>query len=449
MLGLARLPLGLRYAPNYQKGQFQSNIGLLRVNSSISVGKMTQRSHSIPASFSLEFGAEKWHSTASNSMGEFPSPVIEPCGDLVAAVAQALSQPIDFPPLADAVMPDDQVVFAVDPSLPSLVEVVCEVLKWFVEHGTEPHNMHVVVADNQTRVAEDLTARLHEQISAKVSVESHDPDNPEGIAYVAANEESDPIYLNRRIVDADVVVPITCARPASALDYMGVFSVFPLFSDRKTRGNFYSLPKLGNAEEHQQLKHWADQAAWWLGLLFGIQVVPAGGNQVAEILAGQTEPLEQACQTRMNKLWQADAQPADLVVALLDGAPSQHGWYNVARALYNANQCVAPGGSIVVCSNLVEAVGSGLRRLRETHDTPEDIAKRLAKDAHDDALAASVVLEALADHHVYLVSQLRKETVESLGIGVIENEQQLVHLMSQHATCAVLRAAQHLSILPN
>lgn len=366
-----------------------------------------------------------------------------PASALAAAIADALANPLGFPALDHAVVAGDRLVLAVDTTLPALPEVTAGIANWFSERGSDPANIRVVLAGDTRQVPASLLQRLRETLPGDIKIEVHDPDDPEKLAYVAANDASDPIYLNRSMVDADVVLPVSCARPLSGLDYFGAFSLFPLLSDRATRRHFYSLPKLEDAAERDKLQAWANQAAWWLGVVAGVEAVPASGNGVASLWAGSLDQLEQECQRAMSAVWKTPTDQSDMIVALVDGPASQQTWLGVARAVYTATKCVNHRGTIVVCTQLEESIGRGLNRLREPHQTPEAISKKLAKDASDDAIAAAVVLEATTNHHVYLVSNLRPQTVESLGLGVISEAAQLQRLLQQHNTCTILGSTQH------
>ncbi len=391
----------------------------------------------------LRFGGEcRWAIPRTDCIASFTAPVGE-VDDLEAAIAGALSSPLDFPAIDQAVVPGDSVALAVDPTLPALALVVGQICRWLCDHGSTQHNLKIVLASQSPLVSEPLREHLAANGLEHVEVELHDPDDPQTIAYVAANEDSDPIYMNRTLVDADVVIPVSCARHATSLDYLGSYGLFPLLSNRETLGQFHSLPRLENTQGHTKLKEWADQAAWWLGLLVSVQVVPADDGQVRAVFAGLIEPVEAACQAALRQAWQTDLAPADLVIALLDGGPAQQTWHEFARALKTATRFARPGGSIAVCTQLQESVGKNLGRLRDSHRSREEVAKKIAADKANDALPAAVVLEATTDYHVYLTSQLGRDTIEGLGLGAIENESQLTHLINQHASCTILTSAQH------
>ncbi len=373
---------------------------------------------------------------------------VEPLTDLAATLDEVLAKPLDFPAMDQALVPGDHLVLAVDPSLPALIDVVAASANWFHQRGTAADNIKVVLGADGSWDMQNLKAAIEEKSGLSLVVEQHNTDNPDQLAYVAANEASDPIYLNRTLVDADVVIPLSTARSTSAMDHLGPFGLFPLLSDRATRGRFFSLPSLQDSSTHAALQSWADQAAWWVGVLAGIQVVPAGRDRVAAILAGELASLEGAVQHIIQRSSAENNGPklnstSGLVLAVMDSPPAAQSWLAVARALDVARRFVAPSGAIVLATNLTLSIGKGLGRLRDPHQSAEAIAKKLATDSSDDALAAAVLQQLSQQHHVYLISDLRSDTVESLGMGAIVEPAQFERLLDQFPTTTIVEGAQH------
>lgn len=360
--------------------------------------------------------------------------------DLAAAVTDALSTPIEFPAVELAIVPGDKVVLAVDPHVPRLAEVVQQVIAYFQRRGILSEQFSVVLAGH----AEADVTELSQVLPGDVGIELHDADDQTKVAYVAANKQGEPIYMNRSLVDADVVIPIMCARGRHALDYEGAYGVFPLLTDRRTRGQFFSLRQLADPGEHQRLTAWADEAAWWVGLLVAIQIVPAPDGGIARVLSGSPQPLEAAVQKVMHDLWQTDLDKTyDAVIALIDGGPGQQTWDSVARALAAARPLVSHEGAIIVCTELSQRPGPALRKLNNPARSEDALAKQLSNDASDDALAAAVLLESLETSHVYLLSGLPEEVVESMGMSAIQDLRQAEHIIQQRSSCLVVRSAQH------
>ena len=396
----------------------------------------------------LRFGVStKWDIEYGGAFRAWEGCGLPTSSQLSVDVRAAMAEPIEFPSIELAIVEGDRVALVIDPLLPAMADLTAACVKYLLDAGVQPEQMVLVLAGHEAEDAVLLRTALQPLLGEAVEIELHDADDDSKIAYVAANEDSDPIYINRTVVDADVILPITCARGHSTLDYMGAYTVFPLLSNRATRGQFYALDKLDVADEHQRLTAWADQAAWWVGMMATIQVIPAADDAVARVIAGSTLAVEDEAQKLMEIAWQVANEPAEIVVALLEGRQSQQSWENLARALHTAKQLVTPGGSIVLCTAITKGPGAGLQKLRNVHSSPDKIAKKLSHETADDALAAAVILETTKNYHVYLVSNLKPEVVEGLGMGVIQDASQLQHLCQQHASCMVLGSAQHRFVL--
>ena len=181
-----------------------------------------------------------------------------------------------------------------------------------------------------------------------------------------------------------------------------------------------------------------------MGALVGIKVIPLERDRASKVLSGQLAAIETAAQQALAEQWSESVPEAPVILATIDGAPQAQSWSSVARALAAAEKKVAAGGSIVLATQLSQPVGSGLRRLRAPQMSATAIAKKLAQDPSDDAVAASLILQATNNgYHVYLISELRSDTVESLGVSSIADGPQLARLLEQFDSCTVIEAIQH------
>lgn len=391
-----------------------------------------------PDTVALRFGKTVWQIPYSGVASVRKQRT--PLENLHEAVDYALSKPIDFASIDRMIVPGDTVALAVDPAIPCLSDVVAAIAQWLVEHGTRQESLQVIYPGTEAQTNE-LMEQLQKSGFADIQVIRHDPDDLNAVSYVAADEDAQAIYINRCLVDADVVIPVSCARDSGAIDYLGAFSIFPLFSNREIRGQLYCYARLSNPDQHQHLIDRSNQAAWWLGVMVAVQVVPAKDEQVANVLCGLLDTVDTSAQGQMSDGQSAAEMEADLVIACLDG--DDQDWTNLAKALHAATRYCSAGGTIVLCTELNDTVGPALKRLRDGASSREQIEKRVAKDLTDDALAAGAILEITRDHHVYLVSNHRPGTIESLGMAALADENQLTHIVRQHASYVVLHAAQH------
>jgi hypothetical protein len=130
------------------------------------------------------------------------------------------------------------------------------------------------------------------------------------------------------------------------------------------------------------------------------------------------------------------------VIAAIDGGPMQQTWLSVGRALAAATSVAAPGGAIVLCSDLAVPPGPALNTLGHPGG-PEAAARELRKMKSFDAWPAAVLHAALAQHQVYLLSRLDRDSVEELGLACVAAPDEVCRLAKAAESCAVLVSAQH------
>lgn len=356
------------------------------------------------------------------------------------SIRNALEHAEDFPPIHQAIVPGDRIAIAVDPNLPSLSECVAGVLDAIASDATG--HIDVVLGED----AEAATVqRLTEVVGNQATVHVHDPDNQELMGYLAAGESADPIYFNRLILEADFVVPLAIARPQGCMDLRSeAGGVFPLFADRRSQQRVRDAQFFENSpqETTQSAQQQIDEAGWLLGILMVVEVLPTVDAQAAEIVAGTPTGVRRRFASSVESSWQRSAPfSPSLVVACIDGDQQQQNWNNVARALYVARQLLEVGGAIAICCNLTQSPGKALRRLA-SESSFEDLQKATRKDLSRDGLAATMLLRTREESRIVLASGLPREQLEEMGLGAIDSNQELQHLVDQYPRTVVLRAAQ-------
>ena len=368
-----------------------------------------------------------------------------PVDDVSAAVARAVDEPLDYPPLRRATTPGDRVVIALAPGLPQDAQVAAVVVEKLVEAGVHPDGISVLLAEDGRRPAgADPRRMMDPAVREHIGLDVHDPDNRADLAYLAASESGRPILISRTLHDADLVLPVGGVLHTAVAGYFGIHSgIFPTFADSDTLSRFRSLGSLARSGSYKQaLVDEVDEAAWLLGIHFTIQLLPADGFGVLEVLAGQCEAVRRRAHRRYEAVWrQPNHVPqTDLVVAGLAGAAGTQTWQNVGRALENAGRLVSDGGAIAVCCELADAPGPGVQCVAraESHRAGlQEIRQRRPVDA----LPAAQLARALDRCTVYLLSRLEPEVVEDLDMVPIGSPAELARLTRQYGKYTVLANA--------
>jgi nickel-dependent lactate racemase len=366
-------------------------------------------------------------------------------GDTVAAAKTALRDPVDYPSLVDAIVTGDRVALAVDREVPEANSIVAAVVDLLLSADVKPENVRVVhSASHRGRGGQWLTSQLADDVRQRIAVFAHDPLDRERLAYLAVARDGEPVYVNRAIADADVVIPIGCLRPDDSLGYLGAAGgLYPAFGDEKAQRRFQAPASSLAPEQLERRRGEADEAVWLLGTRFTIQVVPGGGDRVGAVLAGDIDAVASHGRELAAGLWHFPVlQRASLVVTGIDGGPDQQTWENVARSVAAALRIVDDDGDIVVCSSLTAPPGPALSRMASAGSLAD--ANRQARRARTaDALPAVQLVQALERARVYLLSGLPPEVVEGLGLGHVARADEIVRLSRHHSACILLANSQY------
>lgn len=373
-------------------------------------------------------------------LADFASPVGTPLDDPAAAVAAALAHPIEFPPLAQATVSGDRIAIAIDQGVPQEQTIVATVIDELIQSGLEPSDLVIVRAPGARG---DVLARVPDSVRSLVRVVGHVPGDAKQLAYLAADKDGRPIYLNRELCDADVVLPIGAVRLEQTWGAHGIHgTLFPVFSDDASRERFVGGDEPSAKQRTRRAE--AAEVTWLLGAQFTLQVIPGPGPSLLHVLAGEVNAVEKRAQRLCAAAWARRApRRAPLVIASIEGGPEQQTWSNLARGVHAALQVVSDGGAIVMCTTLQDAPGPALRRLARAD--AERLSRQLAREKSPDAGPARLLAAALERASIFLLSALDGATVEELGLGHLRAPADVHRLSRQFDTCIVLGNAQHVA----
>lgn len=368
--------------------------------------------------------------------------------DIGESVQQALREPLDFPALAEMVLPDDTVAIALEPGLPCAAEMVAGTVSAIMAAGVPPELIQVVRAPNDKGVTDKrLMSKVDASIASRIVVSRHDPSDRERLSFLGASRDENACYINRTLCDAEVVIPIVVQRNEHPTDCLGVHhSWFPIFSDVETQERYAKALASPSEKKVEKRRGECEEAAWMLGVQLVLQVVPAGHDRALHVLAGSPKAVWQRASQLADEAWRVDVdRRASLVVAAIGGGPEQQTWDNVVRTIDTALDAVEVDGTIAICSELKTRPGPALQKLAGAEDY-EAADRAIRKNPTADSPAASRLNRALQNARVYLLSDLKENDVEDLGVAWVASADEISKLSTRYDSCLVLENAQHVTI---
>ncbi len=175
-------------------------------------------------------------------LAECGIPRVQSLDNPAQSVAHALVEPLEYPPLAKSVAPGDRVVLVLGHDVPQAAEIVAAVVRSLVESGLDADGISVLQSGSDAEARNvDVCQELPAEWRQRIAVAVHDPARRDNLAYLSASESGEPIFLNRAIIDADVVLPIGCMNRRKEAGRFGIHdSIYPTFSDQRTLARFRS-----------------------------------------------------------------------------------------------------------------------------------------------------------------------------------------------------------------
>ena len=360
------------------------------------------------------------------------------------ATAEALADPVDYPPLGRYTMPGDRVAIVLGDSVPHGGQIAAAVVRCLVTGGIDPESITLLRTGAATDAdSGDPSPWLADGARQGLTLLTHDPTDRNRLAYLAASSRGEGILLNRAIVDADIVLPIGCFHGRHVAGHLGMFgAVFPDFSDLNSQKRFRSPKTLGTRGLHKKSVVAAvDEVGWLLGTMFTIQVIPGPRGSVLQVLAGEIHAVEKQAAQFYQSAWHWSVpRRANLVVAAIHGNSHQQTWANLGRALATAAELVEDDGAIALCSDLADSPGPAISLLHQTRSR-DDALRQISQDRPPDSLAAAQLAAVQDRVSVYLLSRLDPADVEELEIAPILDTNELIRLTGRHPSCLVLANA--------
>lgn len=404
----------------------------------------------------LRYGADSsvaFDLPADVLLAECDAPRGQPLDDPAAAVAAALDDPIEFPPLARAIVPGDLVALAVEPGLPQAANIIAAVVHSLIGAGVSASDIAVVIAPGETAADENLQEQLPAELKRQVQWLKHDSSDRDSLAFVTTLAAGHPVHVNRALSDADMVIPIGTLRQEASLGNLGAYGVlYPGFCDEATQQRYRAAssvesPAKSKRGQWKRKRDEAREASWLLGATFTIQVVPAGGGDLLHVLAGEIAAVDAEGRRLCEAAWTYSIpRRGSLVVASIEGDQRDQTWENVGRAIAAAMRVVHAEGAIAICTELQSEPGPSLQRVMGADgDINSDaVMQEIRRDRSADAVPASQLVQALRRAHVYLLSGLDDDVVERLGMAPVADSSEIARLASRHESCILLANAHRI-----
>lgn len=397
------------------------------------------------------------------SAGQNPPPQPTfPCDEaddlIINAVAAALHHPLAGIGIEKYLMPGDRFGIALEPGLPR-PDLILRGVEKAVE-SCEPSEIRVVVSGWSEAIE---LQRLQDDFPESMELSIHHLGPRNQCRYLGADEEAEPIRLSSELVDSDFVLPIGLMRLADPISG-GAQSdaLYPAMTDDNQWKRLMKRVVKATESPDRPATTWASgkgqQIRWALGvhLMLAVDIGPLG--TFAGAIAGSHDQIIDALRARGATPNSSDHDElADVTVLCVEGDAAQQSVTNITRAAMIGRAFTNPGGAVVIVADTDHLDPTSISALEsDTDATDQHDPSHHEHDATDSDADSSLTTQPqfardlLSDivnrydpsRRYLLWSRCKVETVETLGLGVIDGPSSLAKLINQNPRCRIIRVAQ-------
>ena len=340
--------------------------------------------------------------------------------DQAEHIRRAMAAPTGSPKLEElAKGKDDAVIIISDHTRPVPSRLILPPMLEDLRRGNPDIRITLLVATGCHRetTAEELRAKLGEEIFARERVVVHDCDNEAELVTLGILPSGAPLRINRMAAEAGLLLAEGFIEPHFFAGFSGGRkSVLPGVCARETVvGNHcaglidHPLARTGILEGnpiHEDML----AAAKLAKLRYIVNVLLDGEKRVVHAVAGDPEQAHREGCRRMAEMARVKpGRPGDIVITSNGGAPLDQNVYQVVKSLSTAEAAAAKGAAIVVCAACADGIGGEqfYRALKDCTSPAallEQLRKIPAEKTVPDQWQYQILCRILEKHRVFFVT---------------------------------------------
>ena len=295
-----------------------------------------------------------------------PSPNLPALEDVAGEVERSLAQPVGSPRLRDMVNGGMKIALVVDDgSRPTPVAQLVPAILRELERGAACADQVTVVMAlglHRAMTEAEVAERLGEDVPAALRWENHDCDSADRLTFLGTTGRGTPVYVNKTVASADLVISVGCIEPHIIASFGGGFkNLVPGVAGRATVAHNHSLNctpatfnMVGQPIERNPMRLDLEEAGQMLKRpVFVINAVLNSSLRPVRVVAGGPVAAHRAGADVSAALYGVRA-PRQADVVITDSHPMDQDLRQGVKALANTVRALRPGG---VQLTLVRAIG--------------------------------------------------------------------------------------------
>ena len=293
---------------------------------------------------------------------------LPPCADPQAEVLRALADPIGAAQIRDLAHSGTNVTIVIDDgSRPTPVaKILPAVIAELESAGVMRAQMTLVPALGLHRpmLPEEIAQRVGLNFDGIPTV-THDCDDLAQMRFLGSTSYGSPVWINRKVADADLVVSIGCIEPHLIASFGGGYkNIIPGVAGRATVAHNHGLNcspgtfnMVGQPIDRNPMRLDLEQGCRMLGnKVWVVNAILNHCKEIVRVVAGDPIAAHRAgadVSARLNGV--KIPRPADVVIT--DSHPMDQDLRQGVKALANTIRAVKPGGVVITLVRAEEGMG--------------------------------------------------------------------------------------------
>ncbi len=362
------------------------------------------------------------------------SKTVPPIADVETAIAEALANPVNSPPLRELARPDDTVciVFTdITRASPDHL-LVPTLLAELATAGVRDEDIILLcgIGMHRPSTPEEKVAKLGAAVVARYRVIDHEPQNPAALVDLGATETGIPLSVHRAAYEADLLIATGIVEPHQYAGYSGGRKTVAVGAAGEAMIAYTHGPqmvdhpgtRLGRIEGNP-FHEAVTEAAQRAGLCFILNVVLDDDKRVVAVRAGQPTAAFLELVAFARELYEVSVpQQYDVVIGGV-GFPKDANLYQASRAasylFFAPTPVVKPGGFFIIPACCEEGAGEGvgeqrfLEKMRDARDMPSLLEELRHTGYPPGAQRAFIMAKVLEQARVIIVGAECPEIVQA------------------------------------
>ena len=340
--------------------------------------------------------------------------------DSDAIIRNALQNPIGTPRLSEIALPSQKIAVIVnDVTRPTpSAYLIPFVLEELAAAGVPDENItfYFALGLHRAHTAEEMQKLLSDSIFSRFKYVQHEVDSYPVTSF-GKTSRGTPIEIYSDIPENDLIIGIGEIGFHYYAGYSGgAKSLLPGVSSRESVIENHKMMVEKNAvsgRTDSPVRQDLEEAAGIIGLDFIFNVVLDSHKKVVAAFAGDFIKAHREGVKVVDSLYKISVEPADAVIVSCGGYPKDINLYQTNKALDNATQAVAEGGSIILVSECRDGIGNDVyNKWNKECKTAEDAVKRFKAEFEFGGHKAATTAAASLRFNLYLCSALPDSEVE-------------------------------------